>query len=145
MKQPLNCMLLVDDDEAHNFLTRLTIEDTAVALNIRSVWNGKEAIDYLAGRGKYADTAAFPRPELILLDINMPVMDGWDFMEEYRALADVHKRGTMVVMLTTSSNPDDHARARGIPEVADFRNKPLTREALEEMILKYLRQHLQAP
>ncbi|HEX5056174.1 MAG TPA: response regulator [Gammaproteobacteria bacterium] len=140
-KQSLNCMLLVDDDEGHNYLTQLTIEDCAVALNIRTAWNGREALDYLTGRGKYADDAAFPRPQLIFLDINMPVMDGWDFMAEYRALDNARKRDTMIVMLTTSMNPDDRERARGIPEISEFRIKPLTRVSLEEVIQKYFSEH----
>jgi CheY-like chemotaxis protein len=136
-KKSLDCMLLVDDDEGHNYLTQLTIEDCAVALNVRTVWNGKEALDYVAGRGKYSDAAAFPRPQLIFLDINMPVMDGWDFMEEYNALDEVHKRGIMIVMLTTSMNPDDRARARAIPQISEFKIKPLNRVSLEEVIQKY--------
>jgi CheY-like chemotaxis protein len=134
-------MLLVDDDEGHNYLTQLTIEDCAVALNVRTVWNGREAIDYLTGRGKYSNAKAFPRPQLIFLDINMPVMDGWDFLAEYRALDSALKSRTMIVMLTTSMNPDDHARAHAIPEISEFRIKPLTRASLEEVIQKYFREH----
>lgn len=140
-KQSLNCMLLVDDDEGHNYLTQLTIEDCAVALNVRTVWNGREAIDYLTGRGKYSNAKAFPRPQLIFLDINMPVMDGWDFLAEYRALDSALKSRTMIVMLTTSMNPDDRMRARDIPEISEFRIKPLTRTSLEEVIQKYFKEH----
>lgn len=141
MEHKLNCVLLVDDDEGHNYLTRLVIEETAVAQHIRTVWNGSEAIDYMAGRGKFGGNGdTCPRPDLILLDINMPVMDGWDFMREYAKFEEARKRRTMIVMLTTSVNPDDHERARTIPDIADFKTKPLTPRELEEVVQRYLRE-----
>jgi CheY-like chemotaxis protein len=139
MERKLNCVLLVDDDEGHNYLTRLVIEEAAAARHIRAVWNGSEAIDYLAGKGAFAENdEKYPKPDLILLDINMPVMDGWDFIEEYRRLEDSRKSRTMIVILTTSSNPDDRERARRIPDIADFRVKPLTPQAIDEVVQMYL-------
>lgn len=136
MNAKLNCMLLVDDDEGHNYLTKMVIQEAAIAQHIHTVWDGGEAIDYLTGRGKF-NGATCPKPDLILLDINMPVMDGWDFMEEYCKLEDAQRRGTMIVMLSTSMNPDDRARARTIPHISDFKSKPLTSEALREIVQRY--------
>ena len=133
MKNKIDCVLLVDDDDGHNYLTRMVIEDAAIARHIRTAWNGKEAIDYLTGN---------PPPELILLDINMPVMDGWDFMAEYRRLEDAQKRRIMIVMLTTSANPDDRERARTFPDISGFQCKPLTPEALEEVVRKYFTEYV---
>lgn len=140
MENKFNCILLVDDDEGHNYLTQAVIEDAGVATHIRTAWNGREAIDYLASQGKYKERGADPRPELILLDINMPVMNGWDFMAEYCKLGEAQKRGVMIVMLTTSANPDDRERARTVPGISDFRSKPLTPEALEEVVRKYFKE-----
>lgn len=143
MEPKLNCMLLVDDDEGHNYLNKLVIEESAVARHIRTVWNGSEAIDYVAGRGVFEENGEkYPRPDLILLDINMPVMDGWDFMQEYGKLDEARKRRTMIVMLTTSLNPDDRDRARTIPDIADFRTKPLTTQAVEEVVQRYLQRRV---
>jgi CheY-like chemotaxis protein len=141
MERKLNCVLLVDDDEGHNYLTRLVIEEAAAARHIRAVWNGREAIDYVTGRGKFGDNGdTCPEPDLILLDINMPVMDGWDFMRQYGGLDEARKRRIMIVMLSTSANPDDRERALTIPDIADFRTKPLTPQALQEMLRRYFRE-----
>lgn len=136
MGHKLNCVLLVDDDEGHNYLNRAVVEESAVAAHVRTAWNGRDALDYLDGRGEYG-ASDNPRPELILLDINMPVMDGWDFMREYGKFETARKRGIMIVMLTTSVNPDDRERARTIPDIADFRTKPLTPRELEEVVRRY--------
>jgi CheY-like chemotaxis protein len=143
MEKKLNCMLLVDDDEGHNFLNRLVIEETDITQQVHIAWDGREAMDYVTGRGKFRENGdTYPRPDLILLDINMPGMDGWRFMEEYRQLDDVQKRKTMIVMLTTSENPDDRERAQTIRDISDFRNKPLTQEILEELVRKYFTEYL---
>jgi CheY-like chemotaxis protein len=143
MEKKLNCMLLVDDDEGHNFLNRLVIEETDITRQVHIAWDGREAMDYVTGRGKFRENGdTYPRPDLILLDINMPGMDGWRFMEEYRQLDDVQKRKTMIVMLTTSENPDDRERAQTIRDISDFRNKPLTQEILEELVRKYFTEYL---
>ncbi|HEY3488353.1 MAG TPA: response regulator [Gammaproteobacteria bacterium] len=143
MNKQLNCMLLVDDDEAHNYLNRMIIEETAAVRSIHTAWNGREAIDYLLSRGKFKENGqTYPKPEVILLDINMPVMNGWDFLEEYHKLSAIEKRKIMIVMLTTSINPDDKARAETIREISDFKNKPLTMEAVEEMVQRYFTHYI---
>ena len=143
MQNKLNCLLLVDDDEGHHFLTKLVIEETAVTRQIHTAWDGSEALDYVTSRGKFeANGDTYPKPDLILLDINMPKMDGWGFMKEFNKLSDAQKRRTMIVMLTTSENLDDRDRARAIEGIADFKNKPLTPEMLEEMVQRYFREHV---
>jgi CheY-like chemotaxis protein len=77
------------------------------------------------------------QPELIFLDINMPGMNGWEFLEHYKQLPEGLQNAMIVVMLTTSENPDDKARAATQGMLADFKSKPLTKEMLEEVINKY--------
>jgi CheY-like chemotaxis protein len=95
--------------------------------------SAKEALDYLVSRNENKT----PRPDLIFLDINMPGMNGWEFLHEYNKLDKQLQSRAIVIMLTTSENPDDQMKAKGINVVSDFKTKPLTVEMLEEVIDKY--------
>ncbi len=146
MKQ-LNCILLIDDDEPTNFLNKMTLEQAGCTRHIRIAQSGQAALDYLRGSGPSlpgsdngpgpANPDACPRPDLIFLDINMPAMDGWEFLAQYRNLPPEKKADTVLIMLTTSLNPDDELRTRTIPEIAGFENKPLKQDRLENLLKKY--------
>lgn len=129
MSKQLNCILLIDDDEPTNFLNRLTLEQAGCARQIQVAQSGQEALEYLR------DGA--PRPDLIFLDINMPAMDGWEFLERYRGLPFSRKADIVLIMLTTSLNPDDEKRTRAIPEVSGFEHKPLSHEQLHVLLNRY--------
>ena len=80
MKPKLNCVLLIDDDEATNFFTSFIIEETDCAQHIKIVEGGQAALDYLqTSTEQGCDSFSYPCPDLILLDINMPGMNGWEF------------------------------------------------------------------
>ena len=136
MKQKLNCVLVIDDDEPTNFFTGMILEESGCTDHIKVAQSGQEALDYLA-KSKQAgsDASSYPSPDLILLDINMPAMDGWEFLDEYKKL-NVESR-IIVVMLTTSLFPEDKLRAEKIPEISGFENKPLTEEKLATVLDKY--------
>lgn len=129
MKNKLN-ILLIDDDVATNFLNTSVIEDLGCAKSVVSVRDGREGINYLtkAVDGKY------PQPDLIFLDVNMPVMNGWEFLEEYETLEAGQKAGLVIVMLTTSLNPEDKEKARAYNTLDDFVSKPLTTKKLTEIL-----------
>jgi CheY-like chemotaxis protein len=129
MSIQLNCILLIDDDEPTNFLNKLTLEQAGCTRQIRVAQSGQEALNYLR--------EAAPRPDLIFLDINMPAMDGWEFLERYRSLPEARKADIVLIMLTTSLNPDDEKRTLAIPEVSGFENKPLSRDQLNNLLKKY--------
>ena len=133
MDPKLNCILLIDDDEPTNFLNKMTLEQSGCASYVQIAQGGQEALDYLVGCGQ-GDS---PRPDLIFLDINMPAMDGWEFLEKYRHLLPEQKAPVVMIMLTTSLNPDDEAKARAIPEVSGFENKPLRIDRLRELLRNY--------
>lgn len=135
MKQKLNCVLLIDDDEPTNFFTRMILEESGCAEHIKIVQSGQEALDYLVKSEAVDNAAIYPSPDLIFLDINMPAMDGWEFLEEYRKL-NVTSR-IIVVMLTTSLFPEDKLKAERMPEISGFEHKPLTAEKLAEVREKY--------
>jgi CheY-like chemotaxis protein len=127
MKEKLNCILLIDDDEPTNFLNRMTLEQIDCARYIKVVQSGQEALNFLMQT----------TPDLIFLDINMPAMDGWEFLEKYRQLPSAQKASIVMIMLTTSLNPDDEQKALSIPEVNGFENKPLKADRLKEILEAY--------
>lgn len=144
MKTKLNCVLLIDDDEATNYINKLVIKKAGITDTIETTLNGREALDFLTNSGEHkkGPEHPFPQPMLILLDINMPVMDGWEFLEAYQKLPASQKCDIIIVMLTTSLNPDDNQRAKEISEISGFKNKPLTIEALADIMKTHFPQHL---
>lgn len=135
MENKLNCILLVDDDIATNFINKKIIQKANIIEHIQVALNGKEALDYLCNQGKFESIEnRYPKPQLILLDINMPVMDGWEFMEAYQNLNIANKENIVIVMLSSSFNPADKAKAESIPEISEFRQKPMSKEALLQII-----------
>jgi CheY-like chemotaxis protein len=138
MKTKVNCILLIDDDEPTNFLSQMIIEEVDCAAEIQIAYSGGEALDYLTGQGtSTSGQNTYPRPDLIFLDINMPAMNGWEFLQKYNSLEKEHKGNIVIIMLTTSLNPDDRLRSKDFPDVSGFENKPLTRAKLEALLKKH--------
>ena len=130
----LNSILLIDDDEATNFLNEATIEDMNLDLRIYTVYNAQDGLDFLNKTGKFDDRTSNTDPGIIFLDINMPGMSGWDFLEEYDKLEEEKKAKVTIAMLTTSLNPDDKAKAESMGAIKEFMYKPLTEEQVNELI-----------
>lgn len=138
MKQKLNCIMLIDDDEPTNFLSTMLIEEAECTKHLRIVDSGTKAISYLQSTAACRDEKNyFLPPDLIFLDINMPRMNGWEFLDEYKKLENVNPVKTVIIMLTTSLNPDDKQRAESIPEVSGFEIKPLTNKMICDVLKKY--------
>jgi len=130
MLKQINCVLLIDDDEATNFINQMVIEESGCAEKIVVRESGFEALEYLTS----TENGEHPQPDLIFLDINMPGMDGFEFLEEYEKLTTEQKGKHVVVMLTTSVNPDDKDRATKFKDVDQFMHKPLTPEMFVEVM-----------
>lgn len=142
MKIKLNCILLVDDDEATNFFNNIIIKKANCTHHIQTTQTGQEALNYLTNSEKFEGRGTdYPRPDLIFLDLNMPGMNGWEFLNKYKDLEEGQKGKIVLVMLTTSPNPDDELKARTIEEVSGFKNKPLTGKMLEELLLFFFPEH----
>ncbi len=133
MKTKLKSILLIDDNEADNFLHTLVIKEAACTDHVVAIKSGQKALEYL----RETEEGLHPQPDLIFLDINMPGMDGWEFLEEYKNLINTKKSQIVVVMLTTSPNPDDQEKARQISEISKYVNKPLSQEILDEIMKEY--------
>lgn len=126
--------MLIDDNPDDNFYHERVIKKNDAAEIVIAMQSAPDALAYL--RSRHMNET--PHPDLIFLDINMPGMNGWEFLHEYNTLDKQLQSKAIVIMLTTSENPDDHLKASGINVVSDFRTKPLTIEMLEEVVNKYL-------
>jgi len=133
----LDCVLLVDDDIPTNFIHTKVVKNAKLQVDILAITSAREALDYLTFSGKYEADDVGRRPGIIFLDINMPGMSGWDFMEEYGRIDAVLKKRTIVIMLTTSMNPDDESLAATNREIVNYLHKPLNEDALMKIAGKY--------
>ena len=102
-------ILLAEDDRGDQELTRRALEEGKIRNDLRVVEDGEEALAYLYRRGKYKDPATSPRPDLLLLDLNLPRVDGREVLERVRA--DSKLRRMAVVVLTTSRQEEDILRS----------------------------------
>ena len=140
MTKKLNCILLIDDDGPTNFIHERLIRIADCAEKIVTRQSGMEALEYLRSQEDGED----PKPDLVFLDINMPRMNGWEFLLEYGKLEEAQKAKAIVVMLTTSLNPDDEERALEIKDVKGFYRKPLIMETLNKILSDYFPEGLYA-
>jgi CheY-like chemotaxis protein len=125
---------IIDDDKANNFLTRIMLEDVGLT-NFRQFKLVDEAMDEL--RRVISEKLENEYPGLILLDLNMPIKTGWDFLEEFRALPEEVKSKARIYLLTSSDFRGDHEKAKAYPEVLDFIDKPVTDEVAKWLKEKY--------
>ncbi len=136
MNNKVNCVLVIDDDEPTNFLTQMILEESGCVEHIQIAQNGPEALAYLVkSENREKDSERYPSPDLILLDINMPAMDGWEFLIEYKKLSMSER--VIIVMLTTSLFPEDKRKAERMSEISGFENKPLTTEKFRGILESY--------
>ncbi len=125
-------ILLVDDDPIVNFYNEDLITSLNICNQVLCFENGKLAIDYLSsGNNSLANNEL---KCLLLLDINMPVMNGFEFLETYDTLPKENRVDIIICMLTTSLNKRDEERAQAFPYVSDYVSKPLNKEKMEEII-----------
>jgi CheY-like chemotaxis protein len=101
----LAVILLADDDPGDQELTRRALEEDVLRVDLRIVSDGEEALDYLFGRGAYSAPGVAPRPDLILLDLNMPRMNGREVLQTLKKSPDLCR--IPVVILTTSQQEAD--------------------------------------
>jgi len=124
-------ILLVDDDEINNFISVKLIKKTLINTEIKTCLNGKFAIDELAN---IQEDKPDELPDYILLDINMPIMNGWEFLEEYERLNIDPQGKTKIFIISSSVFNNDINKAKSYPLVKDFISKPLSIDKIKDML-----------
>lgn len=122
-------VLLIDDDKINNFLSSLIINKTNKAEVAKECFNGKEGLEYLMSVKNLPDEQI---PDIIFLDLNMPVLDGWQFLQEY-ILSDELKK-IPVYILTSSNYQADMEKSKDFDIVKGYIVKPLKKDVVEEIL-----------
>lgn len=126
----LKTLILVDDDEIIVYLTKRIIADTNLVELLQVFNNGQDAINYLKENAANPDML----PEILFLDLFMPVMDGWQFLEEYLAIKPKFSKPITIYIITSSVSKEDIIRAQKISEVTDYIIKPVKKQNFIELI-----------
>ncbi len=124
-------ILLIDDDEINNFISIKLIKKALSNAEISSCLNGKLAIEELTEMQKISPEKL---PDFILLDINMPIMNGWEFLDEYKRLNIDTTGKSKIFIISSSVFSNDISRAKSYPLVKNFISKPLSVEKIREML-----------
>lgn len=130
-------ILLVDDDATTNYINKLIISRAELTEELLVASNGRDALKLVEERYKaYKENGCSKVPKLIILDINMPIMDGFGFLDNMQSVECFKEESIVVAVLTTSLNPRDIDRVKQAG-VNEFLSKPLTKESLENLVNKY--------
>lgn len=124
-------ILMADDDEDDRLLTQDALTESRVVNELHFVEDGVQLLEYLERKGKFADKAVSPRPGLILLDLNMPRMDGREALESIKANPNL--KSIPVVILTTSKQEEDMVKGYNLG-AASYITKPVTFDGLVELM-----------
>lgn len=125
-------VLIIDDDSIFNFLSTKTLEALGFINEIHTALNGQQALDLF---GAYYQGLKH-LPDFILLDLNMPIMDGFGFMEAFKRLDLPGKEKVKIIIVTSSNDPSDQARAKAFG-VTQYLSKPITEEGLHHALKSF--------
>lgn len=133
-QKTIDLVLLVDDNDTDNFISKRIIEITDFAKRVEVKNSGKSALDYIAQNENNPEDL----PGIIFLDINMPVVDGFVFLYEFEKFSELVRTKCKVIILSSSDNKRDIDKIVNNNYVIKFITKPLTENALAEIRQKYL-------
>ena len=133
--EKLSSVMLVDDDSTNNFLNELLLKSLNVTERILVAESGSQALDIIE------HTASPEEPALILLDVNMPGLNGIQFLEAYRQLPQAQRNATVVIMLTTTMDARDLGRLDEL-NIAGLVSKPLTQEKVDGILRLHFQRSL---
>jgi CheY-like chemotaxis protein len=135
----LKQILLIDDSETDNFIHHRRFDKLGMAEHVTVCTDGRQGLDYLTAP---ATDGRYPHPDLLFLDINMPVMDGWEFLDAYRHLPDDQRATVTVALLTTAAGEGDMERAYSYGVVDTDEAKPLTNDKLGKIMQRFFPDHV---
>ena len=127
-------IMLIDDNEIDNLINQKMIESASICDRIFVHTGAKSAIEFLKNMEKLAvDSKEGLLPEIIFLDIDMPLMDGFQFLDEFEKLSESTREHSKIIMLTSSLNPLDMQKAKKNKLIVKYLNKPLSQENLKKL------------
>ncbi len=138
MKKKLKNVLLIDNSESDNFYHARKIKKLGITDNIHMCFSGAEALEYLKSKLE----GLYPQPTLIFLDINMPGMNGWEFLEEYEKLEIAQQGEIVLTMLSNSIDERDKQKAQDYRVVQGFYSKPLNEDYLNSILEKHFADYI---
>lgn len=125
---------IVDDDDIYQFMASRTIKMTNMVNAIKTFPNGKSAVDYILTHSEDSETL----PDVIFLDINMPIMNGWEFLEEFNRIKSLLKKDIKVCMVSSSIDEVDIRRAEENENVYKFMSKPVKQQKFQEVLSEFV-------
>ncbi|WP_395050052.1 response regulator [Flavobacterium sp.] len=128
----LETVLCIDDDPITLMLCKMVITKASFSNEIATAKNGEEALKYFNALNQTNSNSEFKKqPQLIFLDLNMPVMGGWDFLDSFSTAEYSDYNDTKVIILSSTIDPEDLEKSKKYPMVIDFLSKPISKEMLE--------------
>ncbi|MEM0516799.1 response regulator [Aequorivita flava] len=129
----LQNICIIDDDSIYQYAITATIKAYKLAENVLVFSDGEEALDFIRENAENNDNL----PDIILLDINMPVMDGFQFIDEYKLIKPRMEKKIVVYMVSSSVDPQDIEKAKAISEIADYIIKPIRPKELASIVSSF--------
>ncbi|WP_074409796.1 MULTISPECIES: response regulator [Aquimarina] len=134
MSHKIGLACIIDDDNMYVNLVKRIVEAKNLCSNLMVFQNGKDALNYFEAILTNLNKKTIP--EIIFLDLNMPVMDGWEFLDNFTKIKNKLGKTITLYIVSSSINPVDIERAKSINTVKDYLVKPVTIEDLEAIFLK---------
>ena len=130
----INTFCIIDDDDIYQFTTSLLLKKSDLVNKIIVFSNGLKAINFLKDEMGNIENI----PDVLFLDINMPVMDGWEFLEEYLLIRSMMPKTVVIYMVSSSVDEKDVLKAKSISVLSGYLVKPISSQNIVEVILGIL-------